>query len=78
MEVIMTKLELMQAIKRNELFEAVAQKGYTMKKETLLTVIKELEYVVGDLFLKSEKLDVNESLVDALSEIWEEQADDEA
>ena len=68
----------MQAIKRNELFEVVAQKGYTMKKETLLTVIKELEYVVGDLFLKSEKLDVNESLVDALSEIWEEQADDEA
>ena len=74
----MTKLQLMQAIKENNLYDAVAKEGYTMKKETLLTVIKELEYVVGDLFLKSEKLDVNESLVDALSEIWEEQEDDEA
>jgi hypothetical protein len=74
----MTKLELMQAVKRNDLFETMAQDGYTMRKETLLTVIKELEYVVFDLMTKSEKLEVNESLVDALSEIWEEQEDEEA
>ena len=74
----MTKLELMQAVKRNDLFETMAQDGYTMRKETLLTVIKELEYLVGDIMTKTEKLDLNESLVDALSEIWEEQADDEA
>ena len=73
----MTKLQLMQAIKENNLFDAVAKEGYTMSKDNLITIIKELEYVVYDNVDVLVKRELNECLVDTLSELWEEDSDGE-
>ena len=73
----MTKLQLMQAIKENNLFDAVSKEGYTMSKDNLITIIKELEYVVYDNIDVLVKRELNECLVDTLSELWEEDSDDE-
>jgi hypothetical protein len=67
----------MQAIKENNLFDAVAKEGYTMSKDNLITIIKELEYVVYDNVDVLVKRELNECLVDTLSELWEEDSDGE-
>jgi len=74
----MKKVEIIKAVKENNLFELVAQRGHEMERRDLLTIIKELEYVVYDNVDVLVKKEINEDLVDALAELWEENVLEEA
>ena len=44
----MKKIEIIEAVKENNLFDLVAKRGHEMEKRDLLIIIKELEYAVYD------------------------------
>ena len=53
------------------LFDIVSSQGWTMDKDLLINLVKELDYVVGKEVLKSEYKTINENLIEQIVDIYD-------
>ena len=53
------------------LFDIVSSQGWTMDKDLLINLVKELDYVVGKEVLKSEYKTINENLIEQIVGIYD-------
>lgn len=63
----MTK-ELLKEIKNDNLYDYISNKGYTLTKEELITIIKELSYSIYELNDRNITKKVNNTMIKNLIE----------